>query len=70
MIFPVSILMTALGIAMIWKPAFFYEMLESWKHDGRSEPSKFYLWNTRLGGVMLVLVGIGCMIILTFIPQT
>ncbi len=50
------------GVVLIWKPEYFYELTESWKHDGASEPSKFYLWNTRFGGVMCALVGIGGMI--------
>lgn len=68
MIFPVLILLTALGVTMIWKPQLVYELTESWKHGGASEPTKLYLWNTRFGGVMCALAGIGGMI-LTFIPQ-
>ena len=49
------------GVALIWKPEFFYELTESWKHDG-GEPSKLYLLSTRFGGVMCVLAGIGGMI--------
>ena len=58
----VCLLLTILGAALVWKPEAFYELTESWKHDGWSEPSKFYLWNTRFGGVMCTLVGIGGMI--------
>lgn len=50
------------GAALIWKPEFFYELTERWKHDGGGEPSKSYLLSTRFGGVMCVLVGIGGMI--------
>ena len=50
------------GAALIWKPEFFYELTESWKHDGGGEPSRSYLLSTRFGGVMCVLAGIGGMI--------
>ena len=50
------------GVALIWKPEFFYELTERWKHDGGGEPSKSYLLSTRFGGVMCVLAGIGGMI--------
>ena len=50
------------GAALIWKPEFFYELTERWKHGG-GEPSKSYLLSTRFGGVMCVLAGIGGMII-------
>ena len=58
----VCLLLTAFGIAVTWKPEVFYELTESWKHDGSGEPSKSYLLSTRLGGVMCALVGIGGMI--------
>ena len=50
------------GVALIWKPEFFYELTESWKHDGGGEPSKSYLLSTKFGGVMCMLAGIGGMI--------
>ena len=55
------------GVALVWKPEFFYELTESWKHDG-GEPSDWYLLSTRFGGVMCALVGIGG-IIFVFISQ-
>lgn len=58
----VCLLLTVFGIALIWKPEVFYELTESWKHDGGGEPSKSYLLSTRFGGVMCMLVGIGGMI--------
>ena len=54
----VCLLLTVFGVAVTWKPEGFYELTESWKHDGASEPSKSYLLSTRFGGVMCALVGI------------
>ena len=64
----VCLLLTILGAALVWKPEAFYELTESWKHDGGSEPSNLYILSTRFGGVMCALVGIGGMIF-TFISQ-
>lgn len=58
----ISLALAIYGAALIWKPEFFYELTERWKHDGGGEPSKSYLLSTRFGGVMCVLVGIGGMI--------
>ena len=56
------LLLTIFGAALIWKPQVFYELTESWKHDGGSEPSNLYILSTRFGGVMCALVGIGGMV--------
>ena len=45
------------GIIMLIKPEWVYLLTESWKHDGSSEPSGWYLFSTRFGGVMCTLVG-------------
>jgi hypothetical protein len=54
-----SIILVVLGIIMILKPGFFYEIAESWKNHTSSAPSDLYLFSTRLGGVICLLVGIG-----------
>ena len=58
----VCLVLTIFGAALVWKPQVFYELTESWKHDGSVEPSDWYLLSTRFGGVMCALVGIGGMI--------
>ena len=61
-----GILLALLGLAMMFCPGAMYGLLESWKHDGSSEPSRLYLLNMRLGGVIFTLVGIGGALILLF----
>ena len=66
--FILGILLTAAGAAMLWKPEFVFELTEGWKHSGSTEPSEAWIFSTRVGGVMCVLVGIGNVIV-PFIPQ-
>ena len=67
--FFIGLALIGIGITMLVKPQFMYELTESWKHDGGVyEPSRLYIWSTRFGGVMFVLAGIGGLI-LPFLPQ-
>ncbi len=66
--FIAGLALAVLGVTMIWKPEFVYELTESWKHNGSSGPSRLFLWSTRFGGVMCTLAGILGMIV-PFIPQ-
>ena len=52
------------GAVMLWNPGLVYELTEAWKHDGASEPSKFWIFSTRFGGIMCVLVGTFGLVIL------
>ena len=57
--FSLSLMLACMGIVMLVKPQFVYELKESWKHDGGVyEPSRLYVWSTRFGGVMFTLAGI------------
>ena len=47
------------GLAMLFFPDLIYELTESWKSHRSAEPSDLYLFGTRIGGVMFILVGIG-----------
>ena len=61
--FIAGLALIAIGVVMLVKPRLFFELTESWKHDGgAAEPSKPWLFSTRFGGVMCVLAGIGGMI--------
>ena len=61
--FIAGLALIAIGVVMLVKPQFVFELTESWKHDsGAAEPSKLWLFSTRFGGVMCVLAGIGGMI--------
>ena len=48
-----SIIIAIIGITMILKPGLIYDITESWKTYTDSEPSELYLFNTRLGGVVV-----------------
>ena len=60
------LIMIGIGSLMIANPRLFYELKESWKHNGDSEPSNFWIFSTRVGGAAFLLVGIGG-IVLTLI---
>ena len=62
-----SLLLVGLGIVMILKPKLFFDVTEGWKSHVNDEPSKLYLFSTRLGGVMCLLVGIMGLVILIFL---
>ena len=62
------LILIGIGILMIANPQLFYELKESWKHDGSAEPSQFWIFSTRIGGAACLLTGIGG-IIFTFISQ-
>ena len=57
--FFVGILLIAWGVVMLLFPDFVYQLTESWKSSRSAEPSDFYRFSTRFGGVMFILVGIG-----------
>lgn len=57
--FIAGLALIAAGIAMLIKPRLVFELTESWKHDGGTEPSELWILSTRIGGVMCVLAGIG-----------
>lgn len=53
-----SIILVILGVVMILKPDLIFDITEGWKSSSNGTPSKLYLFNTRLGGVLCLLVGI------------
>ena len=61
-----GILVAIIGIVMLVNPKLFYDMTQSWKSDGATEPSKIFILETRLGGTLFLLVGIGGTVILLF----
>ncbi len=55
-----GLVLLALGVTMLVKPRLFFELEKLWIQNGEdSEPSALFLLNTRFGGVMCVLAGIG-----------
>ena len=61
-----GILVAVIGVVMLVNPKLIYDITESWKSDGATEPSKRFILETRLGGVLFLLVGIGGTVILLF----
>ena len=59
-----GILLAILGAAMVINPRFFIQLRDKWRYDTDVEPSKFYIFEVRFGGVMFLLVGIVCTVIL------
>ena len=47
---------------MIILPQIFYSLTEKWKTSSDSDPSPVYLFSTRFGGIMFILVGIGSIV--------
>lgn len=43
---------------MILNPRLFYNLTEGWKNDRTGEPSDLYCFSTRLGGVIIAVVGL------------
>ena len=62
-----SVILALLGILMLFKPLIVYNLLESWKNNGSSEPSKFYVINLRIGGAVFLVVGILGTVVLSLI---
>lgn len=55
-----AIIEAIIGIVMVVNPEFVYEITQEWKNDGYSGPSKEYILWIRFGGIMFMVVGIGC----------
>lgn len=53
-----TIAMSLLGFFMMLKPEIFWVILESWKSHHSDEPSEFYKWHTRFGGLIFLSIGI------------
>jgi hypothetical protein len=60
------------GIVFFLKPEWVWELTEQWKSYRANEPSDFYCITTKIGGVVLILVGIvieALIILLPFLPD-
>ena len=53
-----GLLLVGLGQLMVWKPRLFYELTERWKNRDAGAPSRLYLFSTRFGGVLSILLGL------------
>ena len=46
------------GLFMAFSPSKYWEFFESWKNAGNGKPSKSYLVQIRIGGVICMTVGL------------
>ena len=63
-----GLIFMVLGGAAVFAPEVLYELKESWKHSGNTEPSEKYLLMIRISGGFYVLVGIASVVV-QFIPM-
>ncbi len=63
-----GIAMAAVGLFLFLKPAVLWRITEEWKSNEADGPSQLYKINTKLGGVILVLLG-AIMVVFPFIPM-
>lgn len=55
-----------IGITMVLKPELVFQIRESRKYASDAEPSKMYIISTRIGGVLLLAVGVAAFIVQFF----
>ncbi len=53
-----GVLVLLVGIVMLWKPDIIFLITESWKHNGETEPSDSFRISTRIGGGIMMCVGV------------
>lgn len=53
-----GVLAVLIGIFMLWKPDIIFLITESWKHNGEAEPSDVFCISTRIGGGIMICVGV------------
>lgn len=46
-----------LGLLMLRKPDCFWLISEKWKSDSADGPSDLYIFSTKIGGIILLVVG-------------
>jgi hypothetical protein len=54
-----GIFLILFGLLMLIKPNILWMITESWKTDGATEPTNYYIFSVRLGGILFILAGIG-----------
>lgn len=61
-----GIIFILIGVLAFVRPDFIWEVTEKWKSSYADEPSDLYRFNTKLGGVILAVLGAAA-VILSFI---
>ncbi|WP_369016292.1 DUF6199 family natural product biosynthesis protein [Paenibacillus sp. GbtcB18] len=54
----IYIVLIAVGLLMLLAPGAVWAVKESWKSNDGTEPSDLYLFSTRIGGGIFLLIGI------------
>ena len=55
------------GLFMLLRPSTCWNLFESWKNNGNTGPSKFYLIDIRISGGICMVVGLALMACLFFL---
>lgn len=61
-----GIILAIIGIIMLANPKLFYDITQGWKNNSSTEPSELFIFSTRFGGIMFLLVGISVTVIFLF----
>lgn len=59
----IGLLFILVGGGMVISPKTFYTIVESWKSNSQGEPSGFFVFSTRFGGIMVALTGIAAIFV-------
>lgn len=51
-----AMLLTLAGLLMLLRPATIWMVAEQWKSYDATEPSDLYIWSTRIGGAICIVV--------------
>ncbi|WP_166239056.1 DUF6199 family natural product biosynthesis protein [Paenibacillus turpanensis] len=57
-----GIFLTVFGLVMLLRTELFWKLTASWMSYDFTEPSGLYLWNTRIGGVIVTVVGLASIV--------
>ena len=58
-----GLLLFGFGILAFLKPDIIWKVTEQWKSYSADEPSDLYLFSTKFGGVLFILVGIAAVLL-------
>ena len=56
--FVIGMIFIFFGFFMVAIPAVLWDLTERWKSKDSREPSTYYIWFSRISGVILILIGI------------
>lgn len=63
-----GVLLMGLGALYVFRPDLVWKYTERWKSYRADEPSGFYLFETRFGGVLFFLVGLAGLLLPLIFP--